>query len=482
MDSTPGILPKNDTLLILANPPGSDSKSTHYTPARWWASTMEDCMRQSGLHAYGSVRILAGLSALEAQVVLPRSLHDRRRPAILTENVALHTFEVASGSESEAWHTLKTWDSIHRNLQRVAERSAAQNIITLPEREILPLKLAPEVPPSERKIATLPYRPRAETAGHRRSEKLIRRGQQVATEKDLKRKEISEIKAEARKARASLNFDNHCVTAREEISDAKAAIDERMRALSRAAADPQKTPDELMKLNEEIEAAIAAVTQKIADTHFRHYRGWERNLDDARIEAWSNKLDDSVLLWDRRPFEPIRTHDDEIFPRYHQNLIYFEADENAISAQSLGKVPPEDCESLSGLFEALTLSFSSGNHISIAELAERLFPGRTSNDVVQLIPSLAYHVGKRVKPGCGPIPLADGSLDANKCFQENIDYDLSEVRVICLPSQVLWDILLEYHKHAIDYSPLQFNRLLGGTLTSYRTGDYRMDTLAKRLH
>ncbi|KAJ5639359.1 uncharacterized protein N7484_007221 [Penicillium longicatenatum] len=486
MDVVPGTLPKNDTLLVLASPPVTESKKNHLTPARWWASVMEDCMNQTGLHAYGSVRILAGLSVAELQVVLPRSIHERRRPAMLTESVALHNFEIASGYEIEPWHTLKTWDSIQRNNERVAERSAAQGVITPPGREPLPLQLAPESPvpgkggPKAKK--EVPYHPRARSEGHHRFEKAIRRGENLSKTKSVSAKEEAEIKKEARTARAALNFDNRCSWARAEISKDISAIDERSRDLSRAAADPNATAASLEEIDRDIETRKSAVSQKMADLHFRLTRGWERSLDDMRNEACSNNLDDSVLLWDRRPFEPMLIESDEVFPRFHQTLVYFEADEHAISAQKLSKVPPKDRESMMQLFEAMTLSFSSGNHISIAELADRFFPGQAANDVVKTIPSLAKYVGKRLKPNYGPMPLADDTLDPTECFQENIDYDLSETRVITLPIQVIWDILLEYHKHAQDLSPLQINRLLGGTMTSYRTGEYRLDTAAKKLH
>ncbi|KAJ5549214.1 hypothetical protein N7513_006448 [Penicillium frequentans] len=394
MNAVPGTLPKNEALLVLASPPETESKKDHLTPARWWASLMEDCMNQTGLHAYGSVRILVGFSVTELQVVLPRSIHERRRPAMLTENVALHHFEIASGYELEPWYTLKTWDSIQRNNQRVAERSAALDGPRNPNTRERGAKAKQEVA----------YHPRARSEGHHRFERSIRRGENLVKTKGhgLTAKEEAEIRKEARTARAALNFDNRCAWARADISKDMSAIDDRSRDLSRAAADPKATAASLKEIDRDIEARKLAASQKMADLHFRLTRGWERALDDIRIETHSNNLDDSVLLWDRRPFEPMLIEADEIFPRAHRTLVYFEADEHAISAQQLSKVPSEDREAVMQLFEAMTLSFSSGNHISIAGLADRFFPGQAANDVVKSIPSLAKYVGKRLKPNCGP--------------------------------------------------------------------------------
>ncbi|KAJ5769292.1 hypothetical protein N7520_003851, partial [Penicillium odoratum] len=471
-----GTLPKNDTLLVLARPPGTDSKQNHYTPARWWASVMEDCMNQTGLHMYGSVRILVGLNTHELQVVLPRSIHERRRPAMLTENVAFHTFELASVYEPEPWYTLKTWKSIERNKQRVAERTAEKGVITPPGREPPALQMAPQSPASRNKV---PYNPRARTEAHYRYEKAIRKSEELSKTKsdDPTPKTKSKVHIEARTARHALNFDNLCSFTREDISNDLSAIDDCVRKLSRAAADPKMTADELKKLDQEIETRKAAATQKQAESHYRVSRGWDRFLDDARIEACSNKLDDSVLLWDRRPFEPLLIEEDEVFPRLPETTLYFEADEHAVLARKLNKFAQKDRQPLMQLFQAMTLSFGSGNQISIAELADRLFPGRAANDIVKDIPSLAKYAGKRLKPGCGPMPLADSTLDPTECFQENIDYDLSDARVITLPVDVFWDVLLEFHKMGLDYTPIQLNRLLGGNFDC--VSDWRLPSRSR---
>jgi transcription factor 1 len=66
------------------------------------------------------------------------------------------------------------------------------------------------------------------------------------------------------------------------------------------------------------------------------------------------------------------------------------------------------------------------------------------------------------------------------CYQENLDYRLDGVRVRSLPSSVLWDTFLEYQKGDLKLSAMQLNRVLGGTLTSFRSGDYLLTH--KRLH
>jgi transcription factor 1 len=45
----------------------------------------------------------------------------------------------------------------------------------------------------------------------------------------------------------------------------------------------------------------------------------------------------------------------------------------------------------------------------------------------------------------------------------------------------MWDILLEYQKHAPDITAIQFSRMIGGTLTSFRAGRNLM-VVPKRMH
>ncbi|KAJ5711679.1 hypothetical protein N7488_005835 [Penicillium malachiteum] len=474
-----GDLPKNNSLLILANPPTPNSAKDHFTPARWWSAVMEGCMLQTGLHCYGSVRILASFPVLDVQSVLARTVCERKRPALLTENVALHAFEFASGYELEPWHSLKTWTSIQNNMNRVTERAAAQGVTTPAGREPIPLELAPDSPKPQRGI---PYHPRARTEGHDNFMEVIEKGARIAENSSkYKSQKVAEAKKDATRALASLKFDNRTSWVRENLATYQMAIDKLMTDLCHAAADPKMTTQDLQAIDKKIGDAKAALQEEIDNNHFRLHRSWDRNLDDARIERNSNNLDDSVLVWDRRPFHPLHIKDDEVFPAgTRRTFIYFEPAEKC-PAIALNKIPMEKREKLAQLFEALSVTFGTRHQMTIAELTDSLFPGRTTEEILKMLPSLVKYTGKRLKPNCGPVSLPDGTSNPDECFQENIEYDLSEYRLRCVPVSILWDILLVYQKHALDLSSLEFARLLGGALTSFRSGDYSIYQ-AKRLH
>lgn len=468
-------LPKNDTLLVLANLPEPVSKKDHFTPARWWGAAMESCMQQSGFHMYGSVRILASLPADEMDSLLPRIVTDRKRPAILTENVALHTFEVASTYGQEQWTGMKQWDILNNNRKRVVERAAAQCITTPPGREPAPLILAPQSPRSGK--GGRPYVPRASTEGHRRMMQEIEAKGKVGKDQSAK---VAKTSKAQKMAIYELNRDNQAAFYREEITKMQMNFDERTRNLSRAAADPKRTPGELELLDKRLPEMRTALADAIASHHFRVLRGYDRMIDDARVASESNNFDKSVLLWDRRPFEPLRIGPGELFPRVARSMVYFEADDNPPVMQKLRQIPLEKRKDLMPLFEALSLIFSTRNNMTVAELLSAILPDIPTNDLVKSIPDLAIVAGKRLKPGCGPSPLGDATLDPSKCFQENIDYDLSDVRLRRLSNTLLWEILLEYQKHAMDLSVLQISRLLGGSMTSFRAGNFSAPEL--KLH
>lgn len=454
------VLPKNDTLLVLANPPAQRNIRDHFTPARWWAGVMESCLKQQGLHKYGSVRMLALVPPTDAQDILPRSSTERRRPGVMTENVALHAWEVANAYDNEKWHNLKQLELVEMVQKRVAERTVALNVTFPKGREPPPIKLAPQSPKTG--ASTRPYVPRLTTDWHGEVGELIRATDEAGPEMTAATKKKRSL------AISKLNQDNAYAFARLNISKTQMRIDERTANLARAAADPRRTPQELALLDESLRDLKSNLAQTISGEHYRAIRGWDREVDDWRMAKISNNLDDSPLLWDRRPFEPIRIDPAEIYPRESRTMIYFEADANSPVAKKLRELPEERREDVVGLFDTISLLFSTRGNMSPEELVHALLPGLSANEIVKAIPSLAIFAGKQLKPGSGAVPLDDPTLDAHQCFQDNIDYDISDVRLRCLPVLTMWEILLEYQKHCLDLSPAQFARHLGSTTTMTR--------------
>lgn len=456
------VLPKNDTLLVLANIPEQRNIRDHYTPGRWWSTMMQSCLDQRGVHMYGSVRILVSIPGNAKCNILPRTVIDRRRTAMLTETVSQHTFEVASTYENEQWVGLKEWEPLNLNRERAAERAATHNIITPAGREIPPLESAPASPRPGKLTQEHALRPAVDW--HKSVMDRI-----AAGENDPKKG--SAAKKDGQAAIYALNLDNKQAWWRQLAANTRLEADEANRSLSRLAADPRKDSEELERADKRYAGIKATFDKILGKIHYRVVRGHDRVTDDGRIAAdTGGTFDDSVFIFDRRPFEALRIDPEEQYPRVPRTFVYFEADANPPVVQKLSLLSHEKRGELMELFDTLSSVFSTRVQLSLSELYEIISPKRTPNEIVKDLPVLARYATKRLKPGSGPVALENSTLDPNDCFQENIDYDLSDTRIRRLPVSVIWDILLNYQNNAADVSPRQFSRLLGGTVTGAVAG------------
>ncbi|KAA8645975.1 uncharacterized protein ATNIH1004_007396 [Aspergillus tanneri] len=481
----------NHSLLVLASPPPSVSKKDHFTPARWCAMFMDTCMRATGLHSYGQVRLLVSLPPADSQAVLARTTSERKRPALLTESVARHAFEVAAPSDPSLWITFKGWDLVAANAARVAQRTIEQGIIIPAGRELPPVAMAPDSPDPGR--MAYPYVPRPRTPLHDRllnvldsEEERIQSPQEDSQTQTSKKRTTKKAIKNPKRLRACivLNQENRHAYARQELSKQHATLDELTRLLSCAAADPHATATTLQPLQDRIDALRRAIADEYAQHHYEATKQLPIAIDDHRAAMHSGNFDNAYLPWDRRPFEPLLIHPDEQYPRdVGRALVYFEPDDQSTALRQLHRLPPDEREHPVRLFQALSLALGSRGNLTVAELLQAVFPRRSVNDLVRAVPSLATFAAKslpvdfdvRPKTVHGA-PDQPQPLDPAVCYQENLDYDLTDVRVRSLSAATLLDICLEYQRSGQKVSVTQLNRMLGGTLTSFRSGGYLIDT------
>jgi transcription factor 1 len=468
-------LPQNDTLLVLANPPQAASKKDHMTPGRWWIKFLETCLQKQELHSYGSVRIIAQLPHTEISTILPRSIAERKRSGLLTETLALHCVELAGPDLPEPQQTWRDWGETVANRARVAERAAAQGIHTPSDRQLPPLQCVPPTPERvsngrvyKNQKEAQPYTPRRLLESHKPLLSDITNG-------DLASKERADKRATLLKARSAaigkLEIENTVAHYRQVFANRQLEIDELTRNFARAAADVDETPERLKSLETDIVSLQSIQTAEIAGVHFMKKRFYDKVIDDARNVALSNNFDNSVLLWERRPFEPLYIPSPDVFPHdYPRSMIYFEAHPNPNVLQKVSEMPKLDISEFFARFQAMSAPFHPNVSMSVHGLLAILLPARSINEVVQVIPSLTNFADRRLKPGCGPMALPDPSADPAFSYQANLDYDLSGVRVRSLSTDTLLEIMVEFEKSSPGTSILQFNRMLGGTLTSFQSG------------
>ncbi|KAL3482507.1 hypothetical protein BJX99DRAFT_252760 [Aspergillus californicus] len=467
-----GALARNDTLLVIAHCPSSVGKTDNFTGARWVAGFAERCMAQRSLHAYGSVRLIVSMSPSEAFAVLPRVVNGRTRSSSLTEQVALHAFEVAA-PESKTdveWAPLKLWDTLVDGAARVAQRTSDKDVVVPVGREYPGVEPALESPVPGR-IKT-PYTPRAKSTQNDKYKKVFEDFDKMKPDTPG----YKEFKKVRGRTAILLNQENRQALARQIIVAHLSEIDDLNQSISRLAADPKTDLAAIAPVVEKIKEIRAALDEEYSQHHFDTTRNIPNLHDDKR--ASGKNFDDALLLWDRRPFEPLLIHPEELYPREKDRLIfYFEADPNSTAAQRLNSLNETEKQAAANLHEAFTLSLATNQTTAVSQLISLVFPSYSTNDMVKAVPSLAKHATKRPKSDFdslpktlhwNPLDFPDPSAtpDPNMCYQENLDYDLSDVRTRLLSHATLWDLCVEYARSGGSLTAMQLNRLLGGSLTA----------------
>lgn len=476
-----GIIPKNDTLLILANLPDATSTTDHFKPSRWFLSFMNSCLKQTELNLYGAVRVLATMPFNEVSDMLPRSTMERTRTGVFAETIGLHNIELVSPGENERSHQWRGWDDLINNRKLVAERAAANNIITPPTRELPPLELVPQIAHRGRK--EFPYQPRVHTAHLKKLFADIAEADKLGIESGFHTTD-PKAKALIRKRGVSLTHlirDNQFSHFRQKLANIILELDEVGRKFARAAADPKESVESLKALEDHMVSLKSSYTTLCSSLHFVVLEKHEHSIDDSRLARLSNHLVDGDLVHDRRPFEPLYIHPDEIYPRGgggERGLIYFEANPNPPALKKVFDLPSPMIQPVLDRYFALLAFVGFRGKMPVAELLETIFPMETINSHVHDIPSLANFAERRLKPGCGPMPLPDGSTsDPAFTYQENMDYDLTGVRLRTLSAQTLVDIAIKYEKLSVKLSIVAFSRALGGTMTQAQLGEEELMNL-----
>ena len=461
----------NDTLLILVNPPLTRSKKQHFLPARWWSRFLEDCVNFSNFNNYRRLQAIASFPRREARSVIPRSISDRRRPAILTEAVATHVFEIAATHDPGTWSPYVGWDLTMDSAAHAARKTEENNVITPPGREPIPIPVAPEVEYDRRRPC--PYAPRVETEWIRDRLAEIEAGN--ATNAD------ASTKNRAKKALYKLRYENRATYDAYQRADCVISIDQLVRRLSRDAANPNLNFKALKPLDDRIEELTTAKAKERITVQGAIDRIGLSLIDSNRCARYAGNLDKALLAWDRRPFEPLLIDHQEFFPNHGEmTMFYFEADVNSSLMKRLKGADPIQRDELSQIFDAFCFSIGTRSLSTVGELLSSIFTDQSTNDLVKAVPSLAKFASKRLKPDFDNLPKtlhtkpsrqqSDEPLDPVECFQENLNYDLSDVRVRSLSASTLWDLAVEYQKRPSRLDTVELNRAIGSSLTSFRSG------------
>lgn len=300
--------------------------------------------------------------------------------------------------------------------------------------------------------------------------------------KQIEGVDMSDGKAKKTRTRAiiQLNQENRFAWQRGNLFEKDMKIDELNKSMARAAAESTSTLESLKPYVDDIAALESSIVSERSELHFDVVNSVDILVDDRRASFHTGTFDKALLPWDRRPFDPLLTDPNELYPRESdRSMVYFEADKNPPVMQILQQqLDPEKQDTLLRLFDSLSLIFSQRSTSPITEVLPLMFPNRPVEDLIRTIPSLVLFARRTPKPDFDSLPRTTYNLgldlgddqDPAMCLQDNMDYDLSKVRLRSLPIKTLWEILLEYSKTSTDLSPVLLNRLLGGSMTTYQSG------------
>ncbi|KAN0073877.1 hypothetical protein V8E54_007814 [Elaphomyces granulatus] len=480
----------NNSLLVLANIAAKSLGSTHFTHARLWDQFMDLCLNRQGVHSYGTIRVLALLSSTDAELIVPRTVVGRKKSAMLTESVALHAFHVAENTFSNASRLGdKELELVSKSAARVRERTAEQSIPVPEGREGPPILMAPEALSSGRKPSV--YVPRLRQEAHQpyldildNIKKLESRPKSSSVAAKLK-----ETKRQLKLELSQLNFDNRHWCSKKLLCDQHTAIDQLGSSLFQAVVERNSDPENIKELDLRIAHLKAELASTRAKNPIRTNVGADFLIDERRAAFNTGSLDDSALLWDRRPIEPMRIKPDELHPNTKPcDIIYFQSNAESPVRQTL--IQPE-FSALPEFFGEIVSAFGARANSPVISMLKVMFPGRSTVDLVKSIPRLAKFASKRLRPDYnGSLKTPENEASSSSSDTSSIDdhqgrseetesvstasgyleYDFSEVRLRSLPFPVLWDLAVEYFKsESRPESALLVNRALGGSITAFNS-------------
>jgi mitochondrial transcription factor 1 len=466
----------NNNLLFVANLTDRVFSKSYYTPSRTWAALMEDCLRETGLHFRGKVHILSLIPSEHLQLILPRTILERGKAALVTEMVSANLINLGETASNEVYTGQRDWDLITKSAHRVAERSIQATIPCIPQRERPPLLLAPES--TDQKGITVPYVPRVRRDMHQGYLDALEEMRRIENRPIIKKQkeDLRKTHEEFSRRRTQLNQDNKVHYQRLQLAEQVWTIDGLESKFAAAVTNKSSEPEKLEELNRRLVDLKSKLTQSLTEGGDSVSHRGETLVDNRRAALRTGNIDDSILAWDHRPFEPLYIKPEEIFPSDSSfGVLYFEPKLAAETLPSLTSIlnmagpQSTDKNKIIDIFLAVIGTFGTRGRFSIASILGIMFPGRSTNDIVKDIPTLVPFASKRLKS-----TIAYSSSDASptnekpKTLEDHFDYDFSHQRIRCLPLSVMTDLIIEYIKWPFrPNSPAQISRHLGGSMTSY---------------
>ncbi|KAL1968249.1 hypothetical protein VTN77DRAFT_2084 [Rasamsonia byssochlamydoides] len=486
---------RNDNLLVVMNFTDLTFNRATFTPSRTWTALLEDCLRRTGFHNYGMVRVLGIMPSEEAELLIPRTVIDRKKAALLSESVALHLVNVAETGSNETYVGVREWELITKSAARAGQRTADANITTPEGRERPSIPMAPET--DKPGWIQVPYVPRAKAEAHQTYLDLKEEVEQLESQPSTRRQQhLKKLRLDLIKRRAQVNQDNRLWYQRLQWADRQSAIDSLETALAQAVADPAADLQEVHELGSRLASMRAEYAEQISKESLNIASQIDLLTDNRRAALRTGNLDDAVLPWDRRPFEPLHIiKSEDLWPDTKDcAIIYFEPDPDSSTVQLVNDPAGRPQHRQIDLFVAIISALGLRANDSVADIVERMFPQRSAVEIIKAVPSLFPHVPKRLTSDYLSLVAAAAGIKKRGRprrkvtkdsaptaitalpLEDRFEYDLSGVRLRALPISVITDLVREYINWPLrPQSAMQVHRNLGGSITAFNSASMSFD-------
>lgn len=523
----------NNTLLVLANLSHRRSAAAlrSNTPLAYMIGQyVKACFNQSLFHRYGLVRIIATLPADDAEVILPRIIKNRKKVSSFAEATGLSLHEVAGGTT--LWTQFKEWDMLETSADQAAKKAQSMGIETPEGRELEKVQPAP-FPKTDRKdeprgvlrtkfdwhddlseLEAAFERGEIDLTPKRRAPKKGKQTSPASPEEKEKKEATTKIRKRFQMFRSRLTQENKEFHSALQIIDLQGQIDDLEQSIAiELTKDPkaqngsvESQMEKLEKLKSEFQTCFSATMEPIQ-------RRAHMYMDDRR--SYRNGGEDSLLLWERRQYEPLRILPDEIYPHIPCSIIDFQPDPNAPILKS---TTPDQMNDVNEDFEEFPSTFriflhllnhmTNSNTRTISELVDTMFIGRPLEEIVRAVPSLVTvaratipsNLSKDTSPpptstststakdtGTETSPLLSGKKPQSTPLlqtpiikqppeietrnpEDPSSYDLSQTRLRTVPPTIFWDLAIEWGRWPFKpQSEREVVNMLGGKLSMRET-------------
>lgn len=504
---------END-LLIIANLTDIKLKNA----SRIWAALIGHSLLGTGHFRDWRIRALLILPPDEADLILPHSAGNRKKVAFLNDAYSRHALYVAETDNAE-YIMPRGLELVEKSAARVAQ-CTAENGIHIPEGRGRPaLESFTEVPASAQTgkfTLSTPIHAGAVYRNYVEKKKLYEDAMKEGNA-DEKRKSGGAFS----RARASLVHDAKTIVASLELAKEQLEVDQFEKAVVKAKMDPEIHSAAVDQLNTTLMNRRSNLVTQISSNGARVSRTISNWINNYRVAlGTSGDITDSGLTWDQRPFEPLYIRPDEVAPGGKGlSIMYIEPEPRDVLVKKFAvDVAHHRHDEAVEIALSIIGAFGIRGNGSVADMLDKLFPGRPFMEILDLVPELFPYIPKQLRPSSSSsstsstanssehtipepsmtnintlsssspcsvtdnvtAPIAYKASDDTATIKTSLihnefSYFPDQINLRCLPTHVLLLLLRLYLKTSDTKSFVQVNRSLGGSATMYSLRSWVVD-------